>query len=263
MVRVFCACMVCQVNLGRPCGHSEFAVPTQLNCTEIICPHSRGVTFTINQGFRYELWAEEALLGFGRADYALSVSSLYTALERFNELVCKWCLVVAGLSDKDVLLAWKSVSSLSERQRGALMICQAIARHNGFDIFEVPKLDKVSRLRNDVVHGGFFPTAEEARKNMGIILDYMQSTITCLLKDDEALKRVTFLEMQPALLHAKTEIERRGLSPEQSAVSTASFAYQLSMHRANRGRDLDSMVRECVELNNRFSDLTDELKRNL
>ena len=241
--------MYCQSHFEKPCGYFVDCTPTERNAIEIRCPHSGGISFTVNQGFRYELWAEEALIKHYQNDYALSVSCISTALERFNEVFVKWSLLCLGLDKSMVLLAWKEISALSERQRGALSIARAVTKIPAeADMPPLPS-DKCTNLRNRVVHGGYFPTEEEARNHATEILTYMFSAIRLMKTREAELTTLVFLEISTGYEFARSIIKSKGLESEKCVIGTLSFPYRLALRNQFEDLDFHKLVAECAAVN--------------
>lgn len=248
MVKIPCYCMICQNLFDRPCGYSEERTPTERNIIDVQCPHSGGTTFIVNQGFRYELWAEDSIINFIQRDYALSVSCISTALERFNEAFCKWCLFEFGLGRPDIERSWKEISKKSERQWGALSLARAIlSKQKGIELPALPS-DRVSNLRNDVVHAGRFPTEEEAETHATSILQYIFSSIKVMQQHTASLQELAFWEISLGYQHAASEIKSRGLDEQLCTISTLSFPYRLALRNKFDAFDFAEIVETCRDV---------------
>lgn len=230
MVKVPCPCMWCQTKFEQPCGHIVWESPTEKNAIEVVCPHSTRVTFVVNQGFRFELWAEEALVKYYEGDFALSVSSMFTALERFNEIFIKWSLLRSGVGKSQIEQFWKEVSNASVKQLGAVSFARALELRR-IDS-ELPSLPSNSdaNFRNDVVHGGYFPSSAEAEKHLTRILTYIFGVLNVMKEDSENLDELTLWEVSRGYEHAQSEANSRRYDAQNYAIGTLAFPYRLARH---------------------------------
>lgn len=236
--------MICQNHFAQPCGHFELRSPTERNFVDVQCPTSKGTTFIVNQGFRYELWAEDALIKFIERDFSISVSCASTALERFNEAFIKFCLFEIGLEKDDIETAWKELSALSERQLGALSLAQSVfAKKKRIELPKPPR--KVAELRNKVVHGGYFPTDAEARSHAESIFSFIATSIDAMKKFPESLQKLALLEISKGYAFANQEIQSRGLDKDNCAIATLAFPYRLSINHISKNFVFEELIADC------------------
>lgn len=249
MARVPCVCMVCQTRFGEPCNYIEYSSPNERNIVEVLCPHSGGTTFSVSQGFRYELWAEEAFIRYFEGDFALSVSSISTALERFNEIFIKWSLLGLGLKKESVLQTWSEVSSLSERQRGALAVARAIA--NTHNVGAMPRFpsEKTAKLRNKVVHGGFLPSQVEAEVHIKEVLEYVFPAIRLMKSNMDSLNELIIWELSSGYSYAESIIESRKLDKANCVIGTLGFPYRLALHNDYAEVDFPELIEQSAITN--------------
>lgn len=88
-----------------------------------------------------------------------AVSSFASALERFYEFYCHVVAASSAIPQEQMASAWKAVVKQSERQLG-MFIASALSLTK-----QCPPLlnpNREVKFRNEVIHGGYIPTVEEA-----------------------------------------------------------------------------------------------------
>lgn len=126
------------------------------------------------------------LYGFHRE----AVSSAAAALERFYEFCCRvfWHRLNGIL--KDVEPVWKLMAAQSERQFGAFLALHLAALGHAFPD-KAFKLQRRTTFRNDVIHKGRIPTADQTKDYLRAVYEIAETTMNELLaKCPNSVKQV-------------------------------------------------------------------------
>jgi hypothetical protein len=112
---------------------------------------------TIVARHHVEILFESGLEAFCDGYYREAFAAFMGSYERLLEFSSRVMMLGHGVTDEGMENAWKIVSALSERQLGMFTALSTVT--NG----EPPKIlsSKISKLRNDIIHNGKFPTRSE------------------------------------------------------------------------------------------------------
>lgn len=114
-------------------------------------------TTTVLQAQRFELLYEMGALALLDGYDREAVATFSTAFERFLEFYIRTIAHARRLSVQVIADAWNLVAVQSERQLGAFIWLRTL------EFGAAPKLDqKMTALRNGVVHKGQFPSSDDA-----------------------------------------------------------------------------------------------------
>ncbi len=121
------------------------------------CPKGHDLLLA-TQTLPHELLFEIALNAISDGYYREAVSSFTASMERFFEFAIRVIARKHNVPDERFSEAWRPVSKQSERQLGGYVFMYLI------EFGEAPPLlsNKMTELRNDVVHKGKLPTRQEA-----------------------------------------------------------------------------------------------------
>lgn len=125
----------------------------------LTCPDGHSSIVGLQQP-RFELLFESGAMALLDGYYREAVASFAAALERFHEYWLRATLLQARVPPADVASMWKPMARQSERQYGAFLALHL--RETGKLAKTVP--DKWVTFRNDIVHKGLFPSAQEAHE---------------------------------------------------------------------------------------------------
>jgi hypothetical protein len=120
----------------------------------------------IQQEEKFELLFESAAYAMSDGHFKEAVSSIASSIERLYEFSINVIALKNKIETKNLEIAWKNVSSQSERQLGAFIFLYLL------EFKECPPLPKErqTKFRNKVIHKGYFPTFEE-------VLDFGEETL--------------------------------------------------------------------------------------
>ncbi|MCT6819459.1 MAG: hypothetical protein M3009_03170 [Bombella apis] len=113
---------------------------------------------TILQNSKFEILSQMALYSLAKGFYRESIFSFSTCLERLFEYFIRFYAHKNSIDEKQIEKSWKNVRNQSERQIGAFVFMYLLQKK------ETPLLldTNITKIRNDAVHKGKFPTKEEA-----------------------------------------------------------------------------------------------------
>lgn len=112
----------------------------------------------ILQNSKFEILSQMALYSLAKGFYRESIFSFSTCLERLFEYFIRFYAYKNSIDEKQIEKSWKNVRNQSERQIGAFVFMYLLQKK------ETPLLldTNITKIRNDAVHKGKFPTKEEA-----------------------------------------------------------------------------------------------------
>jgi hypothetical protein len=121
------------------------------------CPNDHPLLVVLGN-LPFELLFESGLEALVDGYFRESISSFASALERLYEFSIRVQLTSCSTSNASIETMWKSVAMQSERQLGMY-----IALRTSLDGSPPPLLDqKLTKLRNAVIHKGYFSSSQEA-----------------------------------------------------------------------------------------------------
>jgi hypothetical protein len=144
------------------------------------CPKGHDL-LVATQTLRHEMLFDIALNAVADRYYREAVSSFAASIERYFEFAIATLASNRGVTNAVYDMAWKRVSSKSERQLGAYVFLYV----GSFG--EVPRLlsNQMIEMRNDVIHKGVLPEKRDALAFGAAAYEVIQSGIkklreTCL-----------------------------------------------------------------------------------
>jgi hypothetical protein len=142
------------------------------------------------QTLRYEMLFEIALNAIRDGYFREAITSFTASAERFYEFAIRVFVKAAEVSDDVFKVAWKVISSQSERQFGAYVFLY-VSRYS-----KLPKVleNRLVELRNKVVHKGYLPTKEEAIDFGEGVYQLIQKTVQTLRENDLASVNAVLVE---------------------------------------------------------------------
>lgn len=135
---------------------------------EAVCPEGHHF-FTLCQNMKWELLFDSGALALRDGYYREAVASVTAALEDFYAFYVRIVLRAHNVSPETIVKFSKS-TRLSERRLGAMHLAYTLETgepYTGDD-------DKRRKFRNDVIHDGYWPTADEAREYARYVYDLIQ-----------------------------------------------------------------------------------------
>ncbi len=106
-----------------------------------------------------------------------AVSSFTSSLERFYEFYCYVVAASSAISHEQMDSTWKAVGKQSERQLG-MFIASALSLTK-----QCPPLlnpNREVKFRNEVIHGGYIPTIEEAISFGNVVMCQINESLQTL-----------------------------------------------------------------------------------
>lgn len=152
---------------------------------EVHCEAGHTSTVTLNNA-KFELLFEMGLSALVDKYPREAVSSFTSALERFYEFFWHVAMRKLGCPTDVSLAAWKSVAKQSERQLGMFVSAHLALTKRAPDLLNP---NKEVKLRNDVIHGGYIPSGDQAA-------DYGDAVMNLITRPLNELRVVAPAELQ-------------------------------------------------------------------
>lgn len=255
-MRVPCFCMACQAIDGKPCGNGQRLPLVSSNFYIYHCPNGRA-TISVLQQQTFEVLSEIALIRLAEEAYDDTVSKFSTALERFFEFCSRIILLEHGEDTERIDDQYGSgVFRLSERQIGAGLALIRISELKANKEWpKIPKLDDLARLRNKVVHTGYFPTRTEAVSHAKLISEYMAETLSFIaINHREACDKTIHHWIKKSTLLAIDHAKQMGVA--DPIIATASLPMQISIIKnIPTPIDIEVLASVAMEVNSRSTGL--------
>ncbi len=182
--------MQCFVEKGIP---SKTIMIRELNndgSYNIECPEHHKTKVNL-QNPKFEILFETGCLSFLDGYNFESVSSFTAAFERFLEFCIKILYLNNNKEMNNFDTIWKHVKNQSERQYGAFLFLY----FNEFREIE-PFPDNRKEFRNNVIHKGYIPTAEETFDYGNFIYEFIKNLIRKFLNEkSELFNKITLWEL--------------------------------------------------------------------
>lgn len=158
-MRLDLVCMMC-LDVDLPAGNQLERIdvePRNDGVYQIRCARGHETQVTTNHK-AFEILYEIGITAVADGYYREAISSFFAALERYYEFALKFIWKVSKVEDPEAEKVWKAISKQSERQLGAY-----VGAFLGLIGKAPPLIDqKMTELRNKVVHQGHIPNQEEA-----------------------------------------------------------------------------------------------------
>ena len=163
--------MQCTIGGVRPTGVGNIATVEFRDDGryEITCPKGH-TSITILQQQKFELLFDIGAFAITDGYYREAVSSFTSSLERFYEFFIKAVLFEKATDEAAVVNSWKAIARQSERQLGAFIILYTS------EFGRSPTLlgERQVQFRNEVIHRGKIPSAQEALAYGQVVLDLIR-----------------------------------------------------------------------------------------
>lgn len=231
-------CSVC-----RRDDHATFASPDEKGFYPATCPAGHTTVASL-QMFKWELLFESGTLAFDDGYYRESVASFAAAWEGFYLYYARVHLrarMAAAGADRDhveaALEKMRKDLKLSERRLGAMYAIYAL-EHDG-ESFEKFDVAKRREFRNEVIHEGKWPTAEQTETYARHVFDSVAALwAECKEKYPDAASQE---DLENLLSGAVAGLKGVPANP----ATLRSTVYQLSvLRRASQGEGFDSALAE-------------------
>lgn len=233
-MRLVIPCMMCLQELGRPSGEFARVEFKDDGCYEITCSSGHtAVTVLQQQKFEvlFDIGANAILDGY----YREAVSSFTSSLERFYEFAVRILLEKFTGSDELFQVAWRTVSSQSERQLGAFIFLWAAQFKEAASLLP----QGVITFRNEVIHKGKIPSKDEAIK-------YGNSVLTVLRPKLKVLQENLSDQIGNSVLRqVQSSAEKAG---DHGQVATMSVSTIISLSNGEAGRHEKSLEEHLISL---------------
>lgn len=145
------------------------------------CPVGHNL-LVATQTLRHEMLFEIALNAIRDGYYREAITSFTASAERFYEFAIRVFIKAAKVPDNVLEDAWKLISAQSERQFGAYIFLYVYRYSKSPNVLK----NRLSELRNKVVHKGYLPTKEEAINFGKGVYELIQKTVQQLRENDLA-----------------------------------------------------------------------------
>lgn len=218
IVRLFCP--VCAFAATKRLPHAEIEVPLPIarlsddGRYDVHCQAGHTSTvFLDNLKFEllFEMGLNALLDGYARE----AVSSFTSSLERFYEFYWHVAMAHIAIPEEVRKNAWKPVAKQSERQLGAYVTAHLFLTKT------IPPLLNPNvevKLRNEVIHGGYIPTFEEAKDYGDLIMKLVNDALDELRKVAPDVLLATYKLLSPVPREDKGDEELRGVINVMTAV---------------------------------------------
>jgi hypothetical protein len=162
IVRLFCP--ECALAATKKLPYAEIGVPVPVARVaddgryEVRCQAGHVKTVFLDN-LKFELLFEMGLNALIDGYPREAVSSFASSLERYYEFYWNVVMTHLAVPEEEAAKAWKTVSKQSERQLGMYVTAYLLLMK------EAPALlnpNSEVRFRNDVIHGGYIPSYDEA-----------------------------------------------------------------------------------------------------
>lgn len=203
-------------------------------------------TAIIIQEDKFEILSTMAIKAIAEGYYRDAVASFAGSLERLYEFFVRVTCLKLGVDVSDFTLAWKDMSSQSERQLGAFISLYLVESKCP------PKLlhrDQI-KFRNAVIHKGKFPERDET-------IEFGQCTLECALPILKLLNSTPYLSAKHEII--MQNISRRAAEERKKGALVSTMA--MSTFLSPGGTDEPKSVKEAVAEYEAQPDYEDYVKK--
>lgn len=157
-LKIFALCGECLVEQGRP--SSEFFILDYYDDGIAYATCSAGhKTAILVRNSKFETLLESGATALLEGFTLEACATFFAALERFYEFAMLVLCTAHGLSPQVYAKMFAGMARQSERQLGAFMLIHALEFGEAYK----PD-DKITKIRNSVIHKGTIPTPDEAHQ---------------------------------------------------------------------------------------------------
>lgn len=198
IIRLFCPYCAMAASKQLPHGVTDCSMPiagvTDDGKYRLRCEvgHESEV---ILDNIKFELLFEMGLHALVDGHPHDAVSSFASALERFYEFFWHVALRFTSVSPNEETTAWKSVAKQSERQLGMFITAHLMLMKRAPILLNA---NTDVKFRNDVVHGGYIPTHEEACAFGNVVMEMINGSLTDLRMTAADTLNEVYKEWSPA-----------------------------------------------------------------
>jgi len=143
------------------------------------CPNGHQ-TVTVLRTPKHEVLYTIGVNALSDGYFRESISSFSASLERYYEFALRVIARSKDIKSDKFQQVWKLISKQSERQFGAFAIAYLLEFGLSYTSVSQNHIDKMTKLRNDVVHQGKIPTYQEC-------IDYGQYVINIITPVEQIL----------------------------------------------------------------------------
>jgi hypothetical protein len=211
---------MCALTATKKLPHAQIDVPVPIASVsddgryEVRCQAGHVSTVFLDN-LKFELLFEMGLNALMDGYPREAVSSFASSLERFYEFYWHVAMTHLKISEQERVGSWKAVAKQSERQLGMFITAHLLLMK------KAPALLNPSnevRLRNDVIHGGYVPTPEEAAAFGNSVMRLINQSLDDLRKTVPDALITTYKALSPAPRDESKDDEVRGVVNVVTAV---------------------------------------------
>jgi len=228
-MKISLPCMECFRELGYPSLEFINADYYDDMVAHIRC--KRGHTSSVVlQSQKFEVLLESATNALIEDYTTEAVFAFYSAYERFLEFCIRVICDKREVEKLEFEENFKQIARQSERQLGGFLILHLIEFGKNYKI-----QNKITDLRNKVVHKGHIPTPEEAREFAEIIYGEIYSLTQLLKKDcDRNIQNIISEDLQ----RRWSKIDPT--TPKSTSTGVSLFSLSCSIQKSNFSEAFDS-----------------------
>ena len=230
-MQTFTTCMKCQIDDGIP-NFSSNSVARIPDDGVIYSTCNKGHrTVTIIQEMKFEILSDMAIKAIVDGYYRDAIASFMGALERLYEFFIEATFRKHGIDKAAFSAANKALTNLSERQLGAFVAVFLL--ESGKSPMLLPQ--KMTKLRNDVIHKGKFPDRAET-------VQFCQNALDCAMEVLYLLKSEPFRETVNSIVDERIMERHKSATDIGINISTCSISTILSLTRLNWEGDIEDAL---------------------
>jgi hypothetical protein len=209
---------------------------------EVKCP-SGHIGLTLLQNHKFEILFEIGVLAYFDGYFREAITSFACARERYFEYYIDVISKVHNISPPELEKTWKLIP-YSERQYGAFVMAHLFHTKTTFGYVD----EKMTKLRNEVVHNGFIPSASDViafgefvyNPIVKLTLDLKashQNEMTSVLSDEQK-SRFDLAKSKHSQTY--TAMAKAGIGPQ-----TLAMPFALEVIKADFGKN--NFAQEMIE----------------
>lgn len=172
-MKISISCSECtkELNTEKPTViHETILLVSDAGYYEFTCPKGHKTVTVLNMQ-RYDLLFTLGMNAFIDCYYREALVNFSASLERFYEFTLR-VLARSNQIDPDIFeKSWKLLSNQSERQFGAFVFSWLLHEKKLYTEISRSKIDKMTELRNEVVHKGKIAADKECKEYGQYVVD--------------------------------------------------------------------------------------------
>ncbi len=211
IIRLFCP--ECALAATKKLPHATIDVPVPIARVsddgryEVRCQAGHVNTVYLDN-VKFELLFEMGLNALLDGYPREAVSSFASSVERFYEFYWHVAIAHLAIAEQEKTAAWKAVAKQSERQLGMFITAHLLLMKRAPALLDP---NNEVKLRNDVIHGGYLPTPEEAVLFGNSVMKLINKALADLRNILPETLIVTYKALSPAPKNESKEDELRGV----------------------------------------------------